>query len=276
MDLRRILKSIRLYIHPEKPKLNRYGWKRGLPHAGHKKYAITSRDEALPLSVDHRSKCPPVYDQGELGSCSANATVASIQFEQAHHGIEPNYVPSRLFQYFNTRLIEGTVNSDSGATIADAIKAVSIYGFCPEKKWPYNIRKFTKKPPKSLYDEAKGNAIPDIDYSSVNQSAYDLKCCLAAGNCVIFGFSVYESFESDEVAKTGVVSMPNPSSEEFMGGHAVLLVGYDDDKQHFIVRNSWGPNWGDNGYCYFPYSYLLDPNLADDFWCIKTINGAKK
>jgi C1A family cysteine protease len=105
-----------------------------------------------------------------------------------------------------------------------------------------------------------------------NRSVEAIKTPLAEGHPVVFGFSVYDSFESDQVAKDGVVPMPQ-KGEELLGGHAVLAVGYDDGSKMFIVRNSWGPKWGREGYCMMPYEYLTNTDLADDFWVIQMAEG---
>lgn len=97
-----------------------------------------------------------------------------------------------------------------------------------------------------------------------------MKGCLASGYPFVFGFSVYESFESQAVAQTGIVPMPSPN-EQLLGGHAVLAVGYDDEQGRFIVRNSWGKDWGMEGYFTIKYDYLLNDNLADDFWTIRRV-----
>ena len=99
-----------------------------------------------------------------------------------------------------------------------------------------------------------------------------MKGCLAAGYPFVFGFAVYESFESKEVAQSGVVPMPKPG-ERVLGGHAVMAVGYDDEQRNFIVRNSWGSGWGQDGYFLMPYHYLHDPNLASDFWTVRMLSA---
>lgn len=109
-----------------------------------------------------------------------------------------------------------------------------------------------------------------LTYQSVDQNLADMKGCLASGYPFVFGFTVYPSFESDEVARSGIVPIPG-ASEQTLGGHAVLAVGYDDTKNMFIVRNSWGSGWGLAGYFYMPYAYLLDNNLANDFWTIRVV-----
>jgi C1A family cysteine protease len=250
-------------------KIQRYGWVRDLPDHRDFMYSVPLVTlQALPPSVDLRANCPPVYDQGQLGSCTANAIAGALQFDEIKEKKNGASTPSRLFIYYNERVIEGTVKSDSGAQLRDGVKTVVKQGICPESVWPYNISKFAVKPPPIAYrDGAKDKA---SNYLRLTQAANQLKGCLATGYPFVFGFTVYESFESPNVAKTGVVPMPSPS-EAVLGGHAVCAVGYDDAQQRFIVRNSWGPGWGMKGYCTMPYTYLLDPNLASDFWTVRTI-----
>jgi len=224
---------------------------------------------ALPPVIDMRASMPPVYDQGQLGSCTANAIASAIQFEQMKQGI-PAFMPSRLFIYYNERAIEHTTKSDSGAQIRDGIKSVNKQGVCPETEWTYNISKFAKKPPKICYADALKDKV--IQYASISQDLILLKSCLALLFPIVFGISVFDSFESDEVAKTGIVPMPQ-KSESSLGGHCIKSVGYDDSKEYFIVKNSWGTSWGDKGYCYIPYEYVLNQGLASDFWKITLIGN---
>jgi len=223
---------------------------------------------ALPAKVDLRPHCPKeVYDQGDLGSCTANAIAGALEFDQMKQGLKV-FTPSRLFIYYNERVKEHTVNEDSGAAIRDGIKSVGSIGAPPEKDWPYDIANFTEKPPKKAYDDAPlGKA---VQYQRVPQVLNQMKGCLAAGFPFVYGFTVYQSFQSAEVAKTGVVPLPE-SDEDPVGGHAVVAVGYDDKSRVFITRNSWGPKWGMHGYFTIPYSYLTDNNLADDFWTIRLV-----
>ncbi|HYB40436.1 MAG TPA: C1 family peptidase, partial [Candidatus Methylomirabilis sp.] len=218
--------------------------------------------------VDLTSSCPPVYDQGQLGSCTANAIGAAIQFDQMKEKLPDVFTPSRLFIYYNERVIEGTVQSDSGAQIRDGIKSVAKQGGCPEKLWPYDIAKFTDKPSAACYTEAAKHRV--VSYQRVAQNANQMKGCLASGFPFVFGFTVYESFESDAVAKTGQVPMP-AHGEQVLGGHAVMAVGYDDHAQRFTVRNSWGTGWGHKGYFTIPYAYLLDRGLSSDFWTLRLV-----
>jgi C1A family cysteine protease len=249
--------------------LRGYGWTPDLPDRRDKMYSAPLRRLGpLPPSVDMRSGCPPVYDQGELGSCTANAIAGALEFNQMKEKQADVFAPSRLFIYYNERAIENTVNEDSGAMIRDGIKSVSKDGAPHETLWPYDISKFKNKPSPTAYkDAAKHRAIL---YQRLTQTLDQLKGCLASGFPFVFGFSVYESFESQAVAKNGKVPMPK-SKEKQLGGHAVLAVGYDDASSRFIVRNSWGDKWALAGYFTIPYAYLTDANLSDDFWTIKQV-----
>ena len=230
-------------------------------------YKVEAPLETLPPVVDLRAGCPPVYDQGQLGSCVGNGVAAAIEFEQIKEK-DPNYfTPSRLFVYYGARLIENTVKSDSGAQIRDGIKVVVNSGVCKETTWPYDIIKFTKKPTATAYKEAlKYKALV---YSAVVQDQNSVKQCLANGDVIVFGFTVYSSFESQAVATTGIMPMPAPN-EKVLGGHCSVVVGYDDTKQMMIIRNSWGSGWGDKGYFYMPYNFFFS-NLTSDFWSIKKV-----
>ena len=249
-------------------KIARYGWLPDLPD--HRDYLYAAPVEmagAIPAQVDLRAQCPPVYDQGQLGSCTANAIAGAIEFDRLKQKIS-DFAPSRLFIYYNERVMEHTIDSDSGAQIRDGIKSVGKLGDCPETEWPYVISKFKTKPPAKCYSDAlKYKAVL---YQRVTQTLSQLKGCLASGYPFVLGFTVYESFESAQVAKTGHASLPK-SGEQSIGGHAVVGVGYDDAKQWFIIRNSWGNSWGMKGYFTLPYAYVTDNSLADDFWIIRIV-----
>ncbi len=173
--------------------------------------------------------------------------------------------------------MEGTVASDSGASIRDGIKSVNTQGDCPEEpgfasegsNWPYDPSQFATTPPAACYSDALYYTA--YEYLSVSQDLADMRACLAAGYPFVFGFTVYESFESAQVAQTGVIPMPG-MFEQVVGGHAVVAVGYDDPSSTFIVRNSWGAAWGQAGYFTIPYAYLTDANLASDFWTIRLVH----
>jgi C1A family cysteine protease len=254
----------------EPRKIARYGWIPDQPDQRDHLYAAPPQFlAALPSSTDLRAQCPPVYDQGQLGSCTANAIGGAIEFERLKQKL-PDFAPSRLFIYYNERVIEGTVRSDSGAQIRDGIKTVASQGVCPETEWPYDIAKFEQKPPAKAYADALTDCA--VSYQSLIQDASQMKGCLASGFPFVFGFTVYESFESQAVAQSGHAPMP-ASSERAIGGHAVMAVGYDDSNQWFIVRNSWGPTWGLKGYFTLPYAYLIQASLSSDFWTIRIVGS---
>ena len=212
-----------------------------------------------PNKKDLRPQMPPAYDQGDLASCTANALVAALQYRV------PAFMGSRLFLYYNERAIEGTVYEDGGATMVSGITCMKRYGVCSEKSWPYNSAKVTVAPPRSCYIEALSNRV--LTAYNIPNTAVVMKAALNAGYPFVVGIQVFSAFESNAVAATGIVPMP-PRNAVPLGGHAVLVCGYDEAKKWWIVRNSWGPSWGDKGYFYLPYAYLLDPRLTSDLWYI--------
>lgn len=248
----------------------RLGWMPDLPDHRDLLYSAPPRiTTKLPASIDLRKHCPPVYDQGQLGSCTANAIGAAIQFGQMKQK-KKSFIPSRLFIYYNERVIEHSINSDNGAQIRDGIKSVNKLGVCPENMWPYDdgAKKFIQKPSVKCYSEALKNQV--VSYQRLVQSLVQMKSCLAAGYPFVFGFTVYDNLYSDTVTKTGKLELPGPK-DAVEGGHAVMAVGYDDKEQRFIIRNSWGNDWAQKGYFTIPYSYITDNNLADDFWTIRLV-----
>jgi C1A family cysteine protease len=242
--------------------LRKYGWIPDRPDHRDLLYKIIKPKLTLPQKVDLTLQCSPVENQGQLGSCTANALVGNLEFLELKENI-PYLDLSRLFIYYNERLIEGTVKEDSGATLRDGIKSLVKAGYCSEKMWEYDIKKFAQKPSIRCYLEARHHRIKEYR-SLLTQN--DLLTCLAEGYPFVFGISIYESFESDKVAKTGIIPMPT-LSERNLGGHAVMAVGYDRTKQVFIVRNSWGIGWGNKGYFTLPFNYL--EKLGSDYWTIR-------
>ncbi len=246
-----------------------YGWVPDLPDHRDTLYgAVRKIPATLPPSVDLRPHCSPVEDQGQLGSCTGNSLAGAVEFLEKRDGVRFENV-SRLFIYYNERVIEHTVSQDAGAMIRDGIKTLVKQGVCSEKTWPYKIAKFAVKPSPACYKEALDHQV--LAYARI-ETLDEMRTCLAEGYPFVFGFTVYESFESQQVAKTGVVPMPKPK-EKMLGGHAVLAVGYKDAQKRFLVRNSWGSSWGMKGYFTIPYDYVANRNLADDLWTIRRQEG---
>ncbi|SEP25402.1 C1 family peptidase [Propionispora vibrioides] len=216
--------------------------------------------EHLPAKIDLRSNCSPVVDQGELGSCTANAIASGLREYWELKSTQSLITLSRLFLYYKERELEGQVNEDSGAEIRDGMKVLSQIGVCPETDWPYDIATFKNAPTDKQTTDA---AIYKVNEYHRIILFSQIKAALAEELPVVIGIKVYDSFESDEVAQTGLVPMPNPGKEQYLGGHAVLIVGYDDSSKVFIVRNSWGTSWGDKGYCYLPYQYYTQGYISD-------------
>mmetsp|Transcript_87398 Transcript_87398/g.219968 ORF Transcript_87398/g.219968 Transcript_87398/m.219968 type:complete len:297 (+) Transcript_87398:108-998(+) len=248
------------------------GWKRDLPDFRDRTLDLpATKTSNLPANVDLRSSEHfAIYDQGHLGSCTANALGAAFHYDQIRQNIK-DFVPSRLFIYYNERAMEGTIAQDSGAYIRDGIKTLNKIGVCRETLWAYDEEKFTVKPSDACYAEAALNTCKE--YARVPQTLEDMKGCLNEGFPFVFGFTVFSSFMTGQVAKTGVMTMPK-STESQLGGHAVCCVGYKDSMGCMIVRNSWGAGWGDSGYFYMPYEYITHPYFASDFWAIRSIDGA--
>jgi C1A family cysteine protease len=251
------------------PTKRMYGWRPSLPKLGcPTARTLTAQEVAkLPLSWDMESKMPVIYDQGALGSCTANAAGALAEYLLKRWN-KPDFMPCRLAIYYWERVLENTVNEDSGASIADSIQVMVTNGVPHETLWTYSIPTFRNPPSAAV--RADGLLHKVSGQVSLPQDLNHMKAALASNWPVLFGFTVYQSFESNAVATTGIVPMPKPG-ERVLGGHAVMLVGYDDAKQMFKVRNSWGTGWGQRGYFWMPYQYVVSPNLAADFWTAKYI-----
>jgi C1A family cysteine protease len=246
-----------------------FGWRPDKPDHRDHIFGIGAPAK-LPSSIDLRSGFPPCYNQGNLGSCTANAIAAALEFSQRKQGEKDSCTPSRLFIYYNERAMEGTIGEDAGAEIRDGIKSVNLLGAPPEKLWPYNdgATKFKRKPTAPAFKQAMFHQ--SLKYARVLRHIISFKSCLAGGFPFVFGFSCFAAFDSDKVATTGILPMPSPTEKD-LGGHAVIAAGYDDSKQSILVRNSWDTDWGINGYFWMPYAYITNPNLADDFWVIKQV-----
>jgi C1A family cysteine protease len=222
--------------------------------------------QSVPDSIDLRTNpnMPAVYDQGNIGSCTANALCAAYDF------VKPGeFMGSRLFLYYNERVLGNDVSTDAGASLGDGIKCLQTHGLCRENLWPYDISQFATKPPDNCYTEALADKA--LKVYNVPNTFNEMQATLASGLPFVAGIKVFSSFESASVSKNGIVSMPKPK-DKLLGGHAVLVCGYNNKTNQWILRNSWGSKWGDNGYFYLPYKYLLKPKLSSDFWAIEAVS----
>ena len=266
------------------PHNHRLGWTRDLPD--HRDYLYSTPADilkTLPHKADLRSTMPPVYDQGDIGSCTSNAIGAAFEFDRIKLNETPAFTPSRLFIYYNERSMERTIPLDAGAEIRDGIKSVATLGVCPESEWPYlavaadpttNLFPVgsppVTKPSAKCYTDAKEYTA--IAYYRVQQTITQLKGCLAQGFPFVFGFTVFSNLY--DATGNPVITLNLPAwRDSMLGGHAVMAVGYDDTTSMFVIRNSWGPAVQDKGYFYMAYQYVTDHNLSSDFWTIRRVSS---
>ena len=247
----------------------KYHWTRDKPDS--RDHLFTAVPTVAPASIDLRTYASPIEDQGQLGSCTGNAIAGAIELIDKKAGKQLDV--SRLFIYYEERVLEGTVNYDAGAYIRDGIKVCYTKGAPLETLWPYNVRKWASKPTTAAYSDALKRKVTGYQ-RCVNFAA--VKNALALGNPVVIGFDVYESFEQGawQLANgSGLMPYPNVNSEQLLGGHAVLIVGYNDNTQRFIVKNSWGTAWADRGYFYMPYQVIQNTSMSNDFWVISAVKN---
>jgi C1A family cysteine protease len=234
----------------------------------------------LPTLIDLRAYASPVDDQGQLGSCTGNAIAGAIDLIDKKTQNKSLRV-SRLFIYYQERVIEGDVSQDNGAYIRDGIKACNQYGAPLETVWPYLANKVTIRPSTAAYIDAAKRKVGS--YQRITTQAAGIKASLNAGFTVVVGFTVYASFETGtwwQPSGTGQMPYPNVNTEQILGGHAVAIVGYNDamtgsggQTGYFIVRNSWGTGWGQSGYFYMPYSVINNANMSSDFWSVNSVSN---
>jgi C1A family cysteine protease len=252
---------------------HKYGWTPDIPDQ-RDQYVAFPDIAKFKSMIDLRDTnlLPDVYDQGNLGSCTANALCTAFEYEykRQFNGSETDIIsPSRLFLYYNERVIENSVGYDSGASIRDGIKVLNKLGVCKESMCPYNIQTFDIKPTVNAYLDAQN--YKSIKYKKLSKTLDSIKSALTLSYPVSFGFSVYESFEDpDGVSHTGIFNIP-AIGEKILGGHAVLIVGYNDETDLFLIRNSWGEDWGPlGGYFWMPYEFIISDSCSD-FWIIEKI-----
>ena len=222
---------------------------------------------ALPRAVDLRRLCPPVEDQRPLNACSAHAIGAALWFDERRQGEEAP-LPSRLFLYWVERAKEHTIGTNAPVSLRDGYKAAARNGVCPESLWPWRPERYAERPPKRCFAEARKRRA--VVYHRVPLHLDHLSGCLAEGFPFTVGISVHASFEGRGVRGTGRVPLP-ARGERTLGGHAVLVVGYDGRTRRFLARNSWGRRWGMKGYFTLPFDYLLRPELAWDAWTVRRV-----
>ena len=264
-------------------KLPKYHWQREPVDARDHMYSPAPELAATaPAAVDLRPNCSPIEDQGQLGSCTGNAIAGIVEYMDIKSGKASVAHPiqvSRLFIYYQERVLEGDVNYDTGAFIRDGVKAMNTYGAPLESLWPYVVSRFAVRPSTAAYtDAAKRKAT--AYQKCANFTA--VKTAISQGYPVVVGFNVYDSFESGtwwQPNGSGLMPYPNVYTENLLGGHAVSLVGYNDNqtgpagKGYFIARNSWGTGWGQHGYFYMPYHVIQDTNMSSDFWIITSVTN---
>ena len=244
------------------------------------------RDVKLPDRVDLRDKLENpmdhVLDQGEHGTCVANTMASCVNFvitgqskdQDAANDVPLSFRPSRMFIYWYARQ-KGKLpaDEDTGVGIRDAFHAVSDHSVCREEVWPYDGEHIFREPSSEAVKDAEAH--PHFVSIRLSQDAYALKLCLFQGYPIAVGLQLYDSFLSDEVSKTGNVPMPDVEKESLVGGHCVTIIGYENGSPNtvaddvFLILNSWGKAWGDNGICRIPVNYLLHPALADDFHSLR-------
>jgi len=264
----------------------KFGWLPDVPDRRDIPFAAVFRVPArAPAKIDLRGGCSAVEQQGNLGSCTAQALVGALEFLELRSLPPPSDKSkianpkskisrfrdlSRLFVYYNERAAMGTVNEDSGAMLRTGIKVLKNIGVCRETIWPYKINRFTEKPPDNCFSEAESHQV--TAYQRLHTLA-EMKACLAMGLPFVFGFAVYEHVMSEQVRKSGIIRLPR-RNESMIGGHAVMAAGYDDVKGILIFKNSWGTEWGKSGYGFLPYDYPESRELSDDFWCIQATESS--
>ena len=243
-----------------------YGWVKDRPDHRDAQLSVPRlKALMLPSKGDVRPFCSRIENQGDIGSCTANSTTTAMEYLYNKLG-KPQPELSRLFLYYATRVWVAKENpeADNGAMIRDVMKALVTYGVCFEKTWGYNERKFAEEPSGLAKAEALQHQI--LHYFRCPSLRY-IRASIHEGYPCVGGFAVPESMDMPKAQRTGVVDYPKPT-ENFMGGHAVLFVGYDDKKKLLTFQNSWGVGWGDHGFGYLPYAYV-EEGLANDFWTIR-------
>lgn len=257
------------------PRKTYYGWLPDLPDIRDRQLPPSQADMPLPVEYELDPRhMPEVRAQGRIGASTAFAVGGALEFLMAREvangtaGVVP-VVPSHLFIYYQERVLAHTSLSDSGAQLRDTLKVCNRWGVPHERYWPYEQAQFTVKPSTDAYEQAELNRLRR--YSRLHASG--LKAAIYSYGPVCLGMSCYASFESEQVARTGVVPMPS-RSEELLGGLAVWAYGWTTIRgtDYIRCRNSWGPEWGDKGNFYLPEAYTRSPSLTGDMWSLSLVS----
>jgi C1A family cysteine protease len=229
-----------------------------------------SDEPPLPKSIDLRKDCPPVYFQGSISSCTANATAALLDVVRKKDKLS-FLNPSRLFIYYNCRVLNGDPADDHGSCFRDALSTIYDTGVCAEADWDYNPKLLFEKPTDTCYTKAIENKFQY--YALIDQTETALKHCLNEGYPFLFAINLFSHLNDDHMLfETDILSVPISGRPKppVLGSHALCCVGYDDEKQLFLIRNSFGADWCMSGHFYIPYSFMLDPECSNGFWTLRT------
>lgn len=219
----------------------------------------------IAASSDLSKLMPPIYDQGQTGSCTGNGVAAILDYARAKQRGASWIFPSRLFIYYEERVLEGTVNQDAGAQIRHGIDVITDIGACKESTWPYIESRFAVKPSSKSYVEA-------VSYQALHGYKVDftdkrsIRIALTSGFPVVFGALLYPGIDKITY-RNATLEMPR-KGERTVGGHCMVIVGHDNAKQLYKVRNSWGVAWGRDGHFWIPYDYIHSQKICGDFWVI--------
>ncbi len=258
-----------------------YGAKRDSPDPRDYKMKEFASEE-IPSKATTELRVPFVYNQGHLGSCTANAVCAAYAIDLEKEGKQV-FIPSRLFVYYNTRVREETVCEDSGATLRETVKAFAKLGVCYEERprrnecprpfWSYDRCKtrFKQKPPPECYGAAKGNTVCRYESLKDHTKIDQIRACLDQEYPLVFSFQVFKQSFEKKARVGGIMCMPGPD-DTHVDNHAVVAVGYNDARKRVTVLNSWGVHWGHNGYFYMPYDFITNEVYCFDFWKIEFAN----
>jgi len=205
-----------------------------------------------------------------LNSCSANAIAAALRYDELREGHPDVSSPSRLFIYYNERVLAGVTDTNSAVSLRYGYRTVAALGTCPEAMWPYLERRFRRMPTPACFRAALRRRA--IAYYRIRRAIVQLRACLAEGFPFVMALAVHHSMMGRAVTRTGMVPVPT-RHDPLRGGHAVLAVGYDHARRLILFRNSWGRAWGDGGYGYLPYAFVASANLTWDFWTMRRVSS---